>query len=280
MKVGIIGFGFVGKAIKNGLKDSVKVFIVDPNIGSSIKDLDSFDPDIVFLCLPTPYGSKTNVQDTSIFIDVLKEIKNLSFKNALFVLKSTISPENLHIFDDIERFVYNPEFLTELNANDDFINADFSVIGGRDNQCELLKQFYKKYTKCRTNNYLFTDVISASLIKYAINSFLATKVTFFNELFDLFNSSGTNEDWETFIEIIKNDSRIGNTHMQVPGHDGRRGFGGACFPKDISAFLTYSKKINSNFSLLETVIKSNNKIRQSYNDLTEREESQNVNFED
>ena len=279
MKVGIIGYGFVGKAVRNGLKENVKVFIVDPKINTSIQDLNYFEPEVVFLCLPTPYGSKTNIQDISILTDVLKQIKNSSFSDTLFVLKSTISPDNIDIFNHIKRFVYNPEFLREINADDDFINTDFLVFGGIDKNCESLKQFYKNHTKCKTNNYLFTDIISASLIKYAINTFLATKVIFFNELFELFNISGTKEDWESFIEIIKNDSRIGSTHMQVPGHDGRKGFGGACFPKDISAFLSYSKKMNLNFSLLETVIKSNNKIRLSYDNLTDREESQNINFE-
>ena len=121
--------------------------------------------------------------------------------------------------------------------------------------------------------------MTASLIKYSINSFLASKVIFFNQLKDIFNLSGTNETWENFISAVSMDERIGSSHMNVPGHDGRNGFGGACFPKDTNAFFEYSKELGAEFSLLKEVIKVNNSIRSSYNDVTSREKDQNTNFE-
>ena len=85
-------------------------------------------------------------------------------------------------------------------------------------------------------------------------------------------------EWEDFINIIKIDERMGDSHMQVPGPDGRFGFGGACFPKDTKAFLNFSKNINAKLKLIEKSISLNNKIRSKYKTLDEREKQQNVHF--
>ena len=108
---------------------------------------------------------------------------------------------------------------------------------------------------------------------------MATKVVFFNEIFELFNASGTSETWIKFTESIKRDKRIGDSHMMVPGHDGRLGFGGACLPKDINALVKYADNINLELNLLKTVIKTNNNIRASYNSNTNREDEQNIKYE-
>ena len=90
---------------------------------------------------------------------------------------------------------------------------------------------YENHSICKTLNFLEMDSKSASLIKYTINSFLASKVIFFNQIKDVFNSSSIEIDWDYFIDCISNDTRIGNSHMMVPGPDGKNGFGGACFQK-------------------------------------------------
>ena len=95
----------------------------------------------------------------------------------------------------------------------------------------------------------------ASLVKYTINSFLATKVIFFNEIFNLFNQINSNESWDIFTSIISKDERIGDSHMMVPGHDGRFGFGGACFPKDTSALISYADSLDVDLSLIKDAIK-------------------------
>ena len=136
----------------------------------------------------------------------------------------------------------------------------------------------QKHTKCLCKDYVLTDAVSASLIKYTINSFLATKVVFFNEMFDLFNKMQVGENWENFISFISKDDRIGDSHMMVPGHDGRMGFGGACFPKDTSAIIKYANSLGVDLRILESVIKKNNEIRSTYEKQTDREEEQNINF--
>ena len=142
----------------------------------------------------------------------------------------------------------------------------------------MLAKIYSENTKCKNKNYIYTDAISASLLKYAVNSFLATKVIFFNQFKELFDNSGAQEDWKNFIEYLKHDKRIGDSHMDVPGHDGRLGFGGACFPKDTEAIVKYADEIGVNLELIKKSINANNKIRAKYNTKTDREVEQNITF--
>lgn len=276
MNVAIIGHGFVGKALTNGLTN-VKTYIVDPKLGTKIEELKVFKPDIIFICVPTPMG-KDGSQDISIATEVIEKIKLLPFK-PLVVMKSSVIPTKIHYMTSImDKFVYNPEFLREKYANEDFINSKLILFGGKKKYCEYLARFYDDHTKCKTNNYQFTDAISAALCKYTINSYLATKVIFFNEIKDIFDKSETSEKWDNFTKLVSMDNRIGDSHMDVPGHDGRRGFGGACFPKDTSALLSYSQELKAEFKLLKNVININNHIRDEYNELTDREIEQKVTF--
>tara|TARA_Y100001958_G_C21198103_1_gene525129 strand:- start:275 stop:1129 length:855 start_codon:yes stop_codon:yes gene_type:complete len=277
-KIGIVGYGFVGKATAKGFSKNTDLFMVDPLLGTNLSDLKEFTPEFIFICLPTPM-TKDGSQDFKLVQEIFKEIQTIKF-SATIVLKSTVTPSNIKIVDNlIEDFIYNPEFLREKHAEEDFINANMIILGGdKDNQ-EKVKNLYENNSLCKTTNYVFTDKITASLIKYSINSFLASKVTFFNELKDLFNSSGATEDWDIFTDILAMDERIGNSHMNVPGHDGRLGFGGACFTKDTAALIKYSQTLEKEFSLLKQVVEINNNIRSKYDQVDKREKDQNVNYD-
>ena len=277
MKVGIIGLGFVGSALLNGLKDNVEVMKIDPKIGTSTNDLLNFNPDVIFISVPTPMNND-GTQDISILDGVINEIKSLKLES-LVVLKSTLLPSSIKLIEKkIERFVYNPEFLREKTASEDFINSSFIIFGGNDNNSKILSDFYTNYTLCKSGDHVFLNAVEASLVKYAINSFLATKVIFFNQLFDIFAKLGPSGNWNKVIDAVGKDNRVGISHMEVPGHDGRKGFGGACFPKDTNALNELSKSLGADFSLLQNVIMINNQIRMSYNDETEREKEQNIKF--
>ena len=277
MKIGIIGYGFVGKALEEGFTSNVKILKIDPKLNAQPLDLKDFEPDAIFICVPTPMNNDSS-QDISILKKVINEIKELNLKS-LIVLKSSVLPNYIQEIESlIPEFVYNPEFLREKYANEDFIHAKLIVFGGCLNSCNILEQIYKDYTKCICKDYVRTDPITASLIKYTINSFLATKVTFFNEINQLFIESGTQDSWENFIFALSKDKRIGSSHMQVPGHDGRLGFGGACLPKDSNAFSIYAETKNKKLNVLKTAIKTNNNIRASYNKPTKREKEQNIKF--
>ena len=174
----------------------------------------------------------------------------------------------------------NPEFLREKTADHDFINGEIILFGGDEKLCKGVSHFYNNFTFCKQKKHFITDIITASFVKYSINSFLATKVTFFNQLYSLFQASNQDADWQKFIEIVSLDKRIGSSHMNVPGHDGRKGFGGACFPKDISALERYASRSGVDFSIIKETIKINNAIRSVYNEPIERESDQNISFKE
>lgn len=277
MKVAIIGLGFVGNALLNGLMDTVKVKKIDPKLGTNINELKDFSPEIIFICVPTPM-SEDKTQDISIVESVVDEINDLKI-SSLVVLKSTLLPNYVkELGNKISRFIYNPEFLREKHADEDFVNSELIVFGGDKNETKYLSEFYQEHTKCTCKDHIFTDLLTASFIKYTINTFLSVKVIFFNELKDLFDASGAGEDWENFTKYISTDKRIGESHMQVPGHDGRLGFGGACLPKDSDALIKYANQIEKQLILLNSAIKLNNDIRSSYNKETNREFEQNTKF--
>jgi len=277
MKIGIIGYGFVGKALDNALHESVDVIKVDPKLNSTIEDLKEFSPYATFVCLPTPMKDDGS-QDISTVEEVFLKIKELNIPG-LIILKSTVHPGNITKLEKIlYDFVYNPEFLREKHANLDFVNSDMIIFGGDRNISTKVSDAYLRHSRCKTKEHIFTDLKTASLIKYAINTFLASKVIFFNELNLLYEKLDVKDSWESIINIISKDKRIGESHMNVPGHDGKKGFGGACFPKDSLALAKYANEIGADLSILKEVILKNNKIRIEYKDLDQRELEQNVSF--
>ena len=279
MRISIVGYGFVGKALANATKESVEFQKVDPKLNTSTKEIQNFRPEIIFICVPTPMNQDGS-QDISILKEIIAEIKSFNLKS-LVVVKSTILPSYVsEIENELSSFVYNPEFLREKHANEDFINSKMIIFGGKEESCLKLSNFYKNFLKCKNKEYTFTDPVSASFIKYIINSFLATKVIFFNEFHKLFESSDAKEDWSSFIKILTKDDRLGSSHMSVPGHDGRFGFGGACLPKDSNAIVKYAKSFNTELSVLTAAIITNNNIRASYSENTEREDEQNIFFKE
>jgi nucleotide sugar dehydrogenase len=279
LKIGIVGHGFVGKATDWGFNKNVEKFVIDPVYGTSIKDLNKINPEIVFICVPTPMASDGS-HDFSIIVDVINQLRSVC-PNSIKVVKSTVLPSILSKLVRIEpKLIYNPEFLREKYANEDFENSEMIILGGQRNISEKVSNIYKKHSKCERADHIFTDLETASLIKYAINTFLASKVIFFNELNSMFNQLNVTDSWNSVTEIISKDKRIGGSHMDVPGHDGKKGYGGACFPKDTVALAKYAEEEGVQLSLLKTVIKINNRIRSQYPNLDKREKEQNILFED
>ena len=262
LKLGIIGKGFVGSAVSNGFDKNVEQFIVDSkHTDNTLDELVEFNPSITFLCVPTPIAEDGSC-DTSIASSVLKSLDKLKYKGVI-VIKSTIIPDYLHEFKrkyDL-KIVYNPEFLTEANANEDFKNPPFQVFGGKWRDCEVVEKAYLRHSSVRIVPTFKVDLTTASLLKYTINSWLATKVVFFNELQKVHESSSSSVPWEQFTDMLSRDERIGSSHMKVPGPDGQFGFGGHCFPKDTEAFLKYAQSKNIKMSVLKKATETNKKFR-------------------
>ena len=137
MKIGIIGYGFVGQALSEGLKENVEVLKIDPKLKTTISDLKELKPEVIFICVPTPMDSDGN-QNISILKSVLQDIKKHDI-NGLVVVKSTVHPGNISVIENIfPSFVYNPEFLREKHAIEDFINSSLIVFGGNESSSRLL----------------------------------------------------------------------------------------------------------------------------------------------
>ena len=263
LKLGVIGAGFVGGSVINGFDTAtVEQYVVDPKIyeKNSIDELVSkFNPPICFICVPTPQGELGDV-DVSIARQVLSDLYDSNYKG-IVVIKSTITPQHLiRMKKDFGlKLVYNPEFLTEANAHQDFLNPNMQVLGGKWRDCDKVEKAYARHSSVKVVPTYKVDLITASLIKYTINSWLATKVVFFNELYELHKASGSNSSWEQFTEMLGTDPRIGESHMRVPGPDGDFGFGGHCFPKDTKAFQSYANSLNVQLDVLNTATNINEK---------------------
>jgi len=276
-KIAIVGYGFVGKAIEFGFSKNTKILKIDPKLNVSINELENFKPDFIFLCVPTPMTHMG--QDCTILKSVITDIERLEIKCTV-IIKSTVLPEEILNIEQTSplEIVYNPEFLREKHYKKDFCNSDVIILSGKETHVKSVENLYKNNSVCKNLNFARLDAYSAALAKYAINSYLATKIIFFNELKNIHDLIKTNSTWNEITEVISMDKRIGNSHMDVPGHDGKLGFGGACFPKDTYALLKSTQKNGRKFQLLEKVIEINNNIRSQYSELEAREKEQNIKF--
>lgn len=276
LHMGVVGHGFVGKAVDYAFHGPlVEQTHIDPNYGNTVEDLIVTDPDVVFVCAPTPMQDDGYV-NASIVQDAVDKL--IAGTRALVVVKSTVTPDIIKnisesLGKDKDRFVYNPEFLTERNADNDFVNAEFHVLGGVREATDKLEHIYRRYSNIAYTNFHHMTAPEASFVKYTINSFLSTKVIFFNQLRDLAEDWGCN--YNVITRAVGEDDRVGIKHTRVPGPDRKKGFGGACFPKDTSALLKFS---NDEFSLLKNVLTINSEYRKMY-DVDEREKVNNIKFE-
>ena len=269
IKIGIVGYGFVGQAIDYAFTSTaVEKFYVDPKLDTNMEDLIEFDPDYTFVCVPTPMRDDGTVED-GLVRNAVEDLINHT--NSVVIIKSTITPDSVSSMEQ-DRVVYNPEFLTEKNAKADLVMADYHIIGGDLWLCERVADIYRQYSMCMTNDFYFMSATDASFVKYASNSFLAMKVTFFNQLHDSVTKFGSN--WSLVSSTLARDKRIGRSHTVVPGYDNKRGYGGACFPKDTLAFI----KFDNDLTLLEKCVIINNEYRKQY-ELDDREKINNVNYE-
>ena len=270
LQLGIVGRGFVGGAVSNGFNTArVEQHIVDPRFSTlTIEALIEMNPELIFICLPTPSrtedsdnGPKGSV-NAELIESTLAKMDLMDYKG-IVVIKSTVAPTVLQSFQNNFtklNIVYNPEFLTEANANSDFINPPFQIFGGDWDSCTKVEQLYIEYSLVKPVPTFKLDIKAASFLKYTINSWLATKVVFFNELHKLYSTYDMNTPWEEFTGVLAHEPRVGPSHMNVPGPDGHYGFGGNCFPKDTNAFVEESRN-NSLLELLEKAVQLNNNMR-------------------
>lgn len=271
-KLGIIGNGFVGKATCALQCDDIDVLCYDINPelcipkGTNMHDL--LGCDAIFVSVPTPINGvgKTSMKYVDNVISQLRELKYGGF----MVIRSTVPVGT----SDDYKCGFMPEFLTEKNALNDFINNQNWIFGyydddKKDEFIDLMTTLintahaHKKITFNRTT---FMHNKEAEMVKYFRNTFLATKISFCNEIHIFCNKKGI--DYDRMISIAADDTRISKSHTSVPGHDGHRGFGGTCFPKDISSLRVQMEESNVPHCVIDAVIHRNDNIDRVEKDWT------------
>lgn len=256
MKFIIAGYGFVGKAVVNAFKSKHDLAVIDPAFNQE-KVLEHIDADGIIICAPTPSNSDGTC-NTDAIIDILQTVPVYM----PVLIKSTITP--IAAVAITEQFsnhsiVISPEFLRARSANNDFLNQKYVVIGGDDPDCFWQEVLQTTLPNCSI--VVNCTIHEACMIKYATNSFLALKTSFFNQIFDLCTKTGM--DFDTVRHIIAMDQRIGADHTMVPGPDGEYGWGGHCFPKDTTAFVQWANSVDTPATLVESAINYNSKVRKN-----------------
>jgi len=266
MNIAIIGHGFVGEAVDSSFENmsGINTIIVDPKdpTNATLEEAVA-TAQIFFICLPTPQQESGHCDANLVASTVLKINELVVSTSPLIIIKSTAPPNVLHFLETntIVPLVYSPEFLTQANSTTDYLNPKMQILGGFPTATHRAEHIIINRSRCQPCPIYHTDIKTASLIKYTINSYLATKVSFMNELYQLHMLAGADSTFEEFAKILSTDPRIGASHLQVPGPDGEFGFGGACFPKDTRAFLKYAENLGFDLSVLDAAVKVNNKIR-------------------
>ena len=252
MKVGIIGYGYVGKAVAASYDEVLISDPAYPEQSVSIIDITT-QCDAVFVCVPTPQ-SADGACDTSILQSIIDQLTGY---DGIVIAKSTASPL---VYQELEetsglKLAHVPEFLTQANAINDYLMPNKIVIGCKRRITDEVKDVIVNSKIQFDGDIEFCTIGEAAFFKYMANTFLAMKVIMNNEYYDLANAIGL--DWSTLTDIAKADTRLGNTHWQVPGPDGARGFGGACFPKDTAALAKISQDLGVELSVLASAITKN-----------------------
>ena len=245
MKIMIVGCGFVGSTIANSLEEQFfDVARVDPKY---YKDTicDHCDSDGIIVCVDTP-TINGKCDDTNLKSVMMEIGSTCHAKGGLMhlpvLIKSTITPDLLEMYPD--NVTYSPEFLREKTAKEDFKNQEHMILGGN----PKYTTFWKEVFSYLDTEYLETDRQTASIVKYMYNNWLAMKVAFFHEIFQ---KIGNEYDHDSLVDIISKFENIGPSHMNVPNQHRTLGFDGHCFPKDMVAFMNYSKSdiLKSVFSI-------------------------------
>lgn len=254
-KVGIIGMGVVGDAYAQALQQH-GYDIVGKDPFRKPYDVTSYDDvkatDCIMLCLPTPQRD-TGAISMDVFDEVMPEL--VGYEHTILI-KSTVLPGTNKRYSDEYglNIVSNPEFLTEANSLEDALNQEKALFGTYNNGVpDWILDMYRKFGNPRI---FVTDAVTVELAKYASNAFLATKVIFANEMNDLAKEIGA--DWKLIAETLRADSRIGKTHLDI---DGKGGYGGMCFPKDLNALYHFMTDYGFDSDIVWGVVKRNRQYR-------------------
>lgn len=260
-KVGFIGLGYVGGSTANWFeknKPKYDLFYYDKykKIGS-VEEVNNAD--VIFIAVPTPFVVGKGYDDSAVR-DAIKNVKN----GKTIVIKSTIMPRSTEKFQKAnpgKTFLFNPEFLRAKTAKQDFLNPERQIVGyvtpkGKTMAKKVLGMLpHAPYERIMKST-------EAEMVKYFGNTFLATRVIFANQIYDICKAAGI--DYETVKEGASKDSRVGSSHFDVFADvfkEKQRGYGGPCLPKDVRALIQFGKSVGAELDMLSSLEKINKKLR-------------------
>lgn len=265
MRVSVIGCGMVGGALADVFEELLAQNKETLPLQFSATEIYRFDPfkalgdeteayksDIAFVCVPSP--TKDGAQDLSA-IRAVEEAVNRHHFQGILVIKSTVLPgttNGIHIDLPHLRVCHCPEFLREKTAHEDLREMKNVPISGEKRSRELVCDFLRAlgYSPIESERTEVTEVA-----KYMHNVYCAMKVAFCNEIFELCGHLGISYD--EVIAAAQGGERIGTAHTKVPGPDGKFGYSGACFPKDVRALTTFAQDTGADFPLISSIDESN-----------------------
>lgn len=266
IKIGIIGYGYVGQAVANGFNKASKgkdtILYYDKYKDSTPLKEVLGKSEYIFVCLPTPMKQDETGIDLSIIEGSISEINKFTGNTEkIIIIKSTITPGTTRALEKKypkSRFAFNPEFMTESNYLEDFLNADRTVIGASSDLISRSVAMIYKQRFPKTTIYQ-TDPTTAEAVKYFANAYLSMKITFANVFYDYCQAIGIK--YEEVKKMAAKDPRIVDSHLDVTT---MRGFGGKCFPKDLVSLIGEFKKAGADSLLLDTMWEYDKKIRKTH----------------
>lgn len=272
--VGVVGHGFVGKAVDEFFKGKARVLVND-KVKPELQTLREVvaESEVIFICVPTPMRKDGSCY-TGFIEEVLESIKNTArdlkrnMDSFVIVVKSTVYPgftedmQNKHL---PMRITFSPEFLTEANSVDDFKKTNRIIVGGDEADALVVCKYFAeadfKMVDDGRRIIAWTEPTIAEMVKLYANGILTAKVMFSNEIFQICQKLGI--EFEDVRQLAVLDSRIGAGHTIVPGPDGNLGYGGHCFPKDIQNLRAVCKQMGLNEKMLTAIIDRNNELREN-----------------
>jgi len=262
-KVGIIGYGVVGQAVANGFKEVAEVKYYSKHdttysLGEVVRD-----STYIFLGVPTPVKEDKTI-DLSIMDEVMGKIASCTDGGDKYiVIKSTVIPGTAQRYKTMYphlHIVNNPEFLTDRTAALDFMYPSRIVLGGDHEDCKAVEKLYNSVESMASVPHFLVSHLEAEVCKYAANCFYATKLSFLNEIYQVCTKLGI--DYNTVKETVIASGWVNAMHTDIPGPDGKVGWGGSCFPKDTQAFYHAAKQLGIDMPTLKGAIDSNLAIRE------------------
>lgn len=251
--IGIVGVGMVGEALKDYFeKKGVKPFLYDKgkNLGS-VQEVNQAD--IIFICVPTPFNKEKGF-DLSFVEDAFGNIE----EKKTIVIKSTVLPGTTERFQKKYpqyKVLFNPEFLTELTAEQDMSYPDRQIIGYTKNSYNVAGDILQILPLAPFERIMPST--EAEMVKYFGNTWFSTKVIFANQMYELCQKLGI--DYERVMETAAADKRVGRSHLKVK-HKGYYGYGGKCLPKDARALIQFADKQGIDLKLHKVVEEINNQL--------------------